>query len=423
VGLFEREYRIVPPFNVYYPSIEDAGAEQQAYYRWFLKRLNRGETPDVQGNLSYIFVLAYSTINEFIRTRRYAKLAKWFDLLRMGYAQTTKVSSYLNAWQGDAALLIGDFEESWRWHRQTRIDFDLVINVRRRCPSSELFAKDLLALLGNDHGLTETGRARMSAVQLAADRLLNERHRADGLNVVDSFCERHAWRELHDIELDRMADDLDYLVTSRKLKNARDRQPRHQQVEHMLFSGALMDYVTDREVVRLDDGSKMALSFTSRGMNPSVSFVSPSPAIGLALKATCKQLLREAENLVREEAGLPRVGQGWIGETVLFHLLRDSFPTVKVLQHARPEWLAPQHLDVYLPEYNIAFEYQGAQHLGPVDYFGGESAFIAQQNRDKRKKKLCKKYGCFLHEVFQGYDPQELVQRAHAMMCEQSGQA
>jgi len=63
-----------------------------------------------------------------------------------------------------------------------------------------------------------------------------------------------------------------------------------------------------------------------------------------------------------------------------------AFPTLSVVQHARPEWLSPQHLDVYLPEYGIGIEFQGTQHLAAVDYFGGEKAFEQQKKRDARKK-------------------------------------
>lgn len=63
------------------------------------------------------------------------------------------------------------------------------------------------------------------------------------------------------------------------------------------------------------------------------------------------------------------------------------------------EWLGLQHLDFYLPKYDIAIECQGGQHYD-IAKFGGvedkdilEKNFKQQQERDSRKKKLCEENG------------------------------
>jgi hypothetical protein len=38
----------------------------------------------------------------------------------------------------------------------------------------------------------------------------------------------------------------------------------------------------------------------------------------------------------------------------------------------------------------ICIEYDGEQHFKPIDFFGGEEAFVLQQERDKRKNNWCK---------------------------------
>lgn len=96
-----------------------------------------------------------------------------------------------------------------------------------------------------------------------------------------------------------------------------------------------------------------------------------------------------------------------MGDFVVF----DANLTQTVVPHARPVWLPPQHLDIYFPEFNIGIEYQGAQHLRPVDFFGGEDAYTEQQKRDARKLRLCRKNGCTLLYVYQGYEDEEVVSR------------
>ena len=86
-----------------------------------------------------------------------------------------------------------------------------------------------------------------------------------------------------------------------------------------------------------------------------------------------EEILREAENLLREKHGYPRIGEGWISETRMYQLVKRYFPDAE--QHSSPDWLKPQHLDAFIPSQNIAFEYQGRQHYEPIDFLGGEESF------------------------------------------------
>jgi hypothetical protein len=56
-------------------------------------------------------------------------------------------------------------------------------------------------------------------------------------------------------------------------------------------------------------------------------------------------------------------------------------------------WLKKQHLDFYLPEYNIAIECQGEQHFTAIKHFGGEANLKDTIRRDLKKKKICEKNG------------------------------
>jgi hypothetical protein len=101
------------------------------------------------------------------------------------------------------------------------------------------------------------------------------------------------------------------------------------------------------------------------------------------------EILREAENKLREMHGLPRIGEGWLSEMRLFNLVVENFPNA--LHQASPEWIKPQHLDIFIPSHNLAFEYQGLQHYEPIDFFGGINSLEDTQKRDKNKENLCKK--------------------------------
>jgi hypothetical protein len=119
--------------------------------------------------------------------------------------------------------------------------------------------------------------------------------------------------------------------------------------------------------------------------------------------------IREAENTVREEAGIPRVGEGWVSETTLYYEIKNAFSDLQVLHHAQPPWMGRQHLDVYIPELQVALEYHGLQHDQPVEYFGGEEQFRQTQERDARKLRLCLENGVILIYVREGYDLNSIV--------------
>lgn len=77
----------------------------------------------------------------------------------------------------------------------------------------------------------------------------------------------------------------------------------------------------------------------------------------------------------------------WKSEQELYKLIKDILPTARI--HYSPNWLSPQHLDICVPEIDLAFEYQGLQHFTPIKVFGGEDNFQKRIELDLRKKRLC----------------------------------
>lgn len=106
-----------------------------------------------------------------------------------------------------------------------------------------------------------------------------------------------------------------------------------------------------------------------------------------------KEEKRKVEEQLIIENKLPTK---WKSEQQLFKLIKKYFPTAEM--HSMPSWLTPQHLDVFLPQHLIAFEYQGRQHYEPVDFFGGHERFIDRVKLDKKKKRLCKENNVILIE-------------------------
>lgn len=83
----------------------------------------------------------------------------------------------------------------------------------------------------------------------------------------------------------------------------------------------------------------------------------------------------------------------WVNESLLANLIKELFKDLTIYRNYRPEILEGLELDVYIRELNVGIEYQGIQHEKPVKLWGGEEALSIRIANDKRKAKLCKKYG------------------------------
>lgn len=106
-----------------------------------------------------------------------------------------------------------------------------------------------------------------------------------------------------------------------------------------------------------------------------------------------KQIEQTIENSVRAQCGFKKIGDTWISETILYEIVCQIFKGDDVKRHYRPSWLEGLELDIYVPDHNIAFEYQGIQHFRAIKHWGGERQLQKQKEHDARKKRICSERG------------------------------
>jgi hypothetical protein len=131
--------------------------------------------------------------------------------------------------------------------------------------------------------------------------------------------------------------------------------------------------------------------------DPWISFLIKE-GIGFIPRRVKQTLLRDAENRARANAGLPAIGEGWVSEMLLGSMLRSvcDLHGLRLEHHKRFKWLGRQHLDFYIPELQMGFEFNGLQHYSPVDLFGGEGGLQRTCERDRTKQLLCAANGVSL---------------------------
>ena len=110
-----------------------------------------------------------------------------------------------------------------------------------------------------------------------------------------------------------------------------------------------------------------------------------------ALRTWIKERYTEVSSLSQEAR--PSL---WTSEYRLYQYIK-LLCSDAVYQY-RSSWLDTQSLDIFIPQYSCAIEYQGQQHYDAIDYFGGEAKLLMQREMDADKRQKCQNNGVKLIE-------------------------
>lgn len=105
------------------------------------------------------------------------------------------------------------------------------------------------------------------------------------------------------------------------------------------------------------------------------------------------------ENIAREEFGFRKIGEGNVSELIMTKIIEQIYDGKEIIRHYRPKWLEGLELDVFVPELNLGFEYQGQQHFFAIKAWGGKIALKKVQERDNKKRIICKSQNVNLIEI------------------------
>lgn len=357
------EEHTIPPLKSSVYSIDELGPKHLEFYNRFEKETDIGNYIDLGEWKGYCKVYI-SRVNERfaqpdnLQIDKSIWLLKQFQKLHGKFAESMIQLCKLYLIKGEFEIIV---EEYYNEESELQIDSNLLKNLKLKL-GIPLKAKETLAI----NNLTPVVQNHVKEITEIADEI---------------------------IEKDRTESGVDYLVY------ISNKNP--EEGNYMLWNS--YDY---RKV--LDDILK-----TKKMNSSSFCFFALDE-----FEDYCNSVSRRAENILREKMELPKVGEGWVSETQLFNSIKESFKQFDVLNHASPEWLGRQHLDVFIPSLKLAFEYQGIQHDKPVDFFGGEESFIETQKRDVRKERLCKENNVKLIEVREGYDFKEVIDNISTRISE-----
>jgi len=335
----------VPEFREYYATISSMNSRQKSFYEYWLSHWKKGEVVPVDGQTSYLFCYLYTALNLPIH-----ELIQTLGLMSSAYPEERHVVWYCKWWLSDCYVLLRDFAAAIEAFPEIPINSQASFNTNQLLSlksfiEQRISGRNILTLNGPQ--ITSFGKKNIEEVSRYLEIIIRAKEESEDIDILGQ------WRNGTPVS------------------------------QYPVFTGSFKVHNVDIPYY----------SFTS---NPEVA-------------DTILKLSREAENAVREEMGIPRVGEGWISETELYYKLKSYFADIEVIHHARPKWIGRQHLDIFIPSLKVAVEYQGAQHFEPIAYFGGEKAYQATLKRDSLKRRKCKANGVRLIHAQQGYDFDVLV--------------
>lgn len=129
-------------------------------------------------------------------------------------------------------------------------------------------------------------------------------------------------------------------------------------------------------------------------INPTLSVISEYKNVKTEVKILCNVcghvFHTKPHNILYSKTGCPKCSMPR-GELLISRFLDENNITY-IPQYKFDECKNIMQLpfDFFLPDNNVAIEYDGIQHFEPIDHFGGNDVFIKRKENDSIKTKYCK---------------------------------
>ncbi len=353
---------------------------QQKFYTIFKENFENGKFIDVGGMRNYIRYYIYSILRNYHLTKDFNYLCKTFDTLRKEYPDLSrdtnkieieigrelKIEKYLNV------VLPHEELEVWVKFLKSKIKQIKHINGSLSMYSDNKGLLELFKIGFKNQNLTKFGKENLETILERVIIIIRKIEDESKEALPRRFFDKGKYYK--SLNSSNHFDPLYYEMFFESQIQFNEINANHKEYNYGLNEKKLL----------------------YPNYYPSI--------VLLAIENYMKEITREAENQIRVQRCLPKIGEGWISETNLFYEIKIVFPKYLVVHHGKTKWLGYQHFDIYFPEINVAIEYQGRQHTEIVEYFGGDEGYNQRLKNDSLKKEKCKTNNCILIEVFPDYN-------------------
>ncbi|MBN2877676.1 MAG: hypothetical protein JXL85_08510 [Bacilli bacterium] len=244
-------------------------SNQLAFYKQLEWHLDRGEYLDIEHNIGYVFVYLYKLLNHWDK-KGFEYVSTFLIYISELYTDDEKLVQYCLHWAHDCLLGQKKYDEylSITEPKQPYGTFKDLSNLRlniERMLGQEADPIDLLLLVGGRKTKFITENEALYKDMLIATFEEEAKKQGGWFNILKKW------------------------------------HPNVYSYSHGLFNGTASVYKPE-----LDFQVEVYCS-----KDKHINFI--------------KSLSRDAENKAREEMGVPKIGEGWISETILFRKLESAF--------------------------------------------------------------------------------------------------
>jgi hypothetical protein len=433
----------LPAFEEHWYEIEDKKI-MKAYNKLEKKWLN-GEKMDIGRNIGYLSVFVRERQLDFFEHQDVKKLIAdlgpvlHYDSDEDEFYPRLQAESVIE----DAYLAMQDYDGYWNATYGKRMNnftnrlqkllwFQDIFNIYLKCSAPKFDGALFIACVGvNEAKITKFGREHVLELFDVMNSYVEDFTEREGMNPFEYFYHRYAEHPLTPKQADELkpfikasrfdAVKKSYFFVLKHEKQEKEEYEKWVGNDPSVVRWKPSDFLSKKEykdeynrlksdiIHRYEHRNYRLMGTDRNGRDLYIPYVSFHQFIYEAFEGFCNQMMRTCENILRKKKKIPKIGEGWVAETTLYYLIKESFPKETVINHGKPLWLGRQHLDIFFPDRNIAIEYQGVQHDRPVAFFGGEERFREQKERDERKALLCRENGCLLIYVREGYRTQDIL--------------
>lgn len=328
-----------PPTLLYREELDRMDEDQKSFYEYWLSKWKQGQAIDLKGNIDYLRpyisnILSWSEKSQKSRN----KLVKELSKLQEAYSHNGTFFGQAGTWIADTYILDDKYEKA----------------------------------------ITELRKVRDNCGYSVSKKLWSLLHHIENIPIGKDLLAQHS--QLTDYgkkNIERVDKELTKLLQNYENKNSISLS--HELVEQMMM--------------RPEDKPLQLKLFRSSSWRQETDIDAYKPAESGIRNLLEEEGLRvEAENRIRKKDNLPKIGEGWVSETTLKDIVKELLEPhgYSVEYRSSPDWLERQHLDIFVPDLNLAIEYMGKQHYEPIEHFGGEESFQKQKQNDKKKLEKCR---------------------------------
>ena len=197
----------------------------------------------------------------------------------------------------------------------------------------------MIQIMG-DEGLTQFGRENSKNIGDIATLIFNDFKNENSKHILKYFIEKFNLDNLSETDFNTLKNFYPKKEKFLEYKNIYESKEKGK-IENLYYGKTLKNYEFQGfpgvPIQYPNNDPKFTKVLNRDYVNEKVYVPLIVPE---ALKNEVKRIFRESENIFREEEkDIPKVGEGWVSETALYHQIKDTFPEEEIIHHGRPSWL------------------------------------------------------------------------------------